>query len=171
MDQSLPNNQQKRSPQNAVPIGALRQGNVTAQERGIISGDNIQFGRLRRRTRLSQSESQSSGPEEEQLSSSVEASARRTQNHHQQDQEHPFPIMKSSGTTNHQNKKSRNRTSSETEQGGKGSSRGPTQRKRGHSETENRPRWDKYDTCHTRNGREMCVMSLNYCNDYFLSVC
>lgn len=166
MDQSLRNRQQNGAPENAVPVGTSRQGSVPAQERGIISGDNVQFRRLRQRTRLSQSESQSSGPEEEQLSSSVDARvSRRTPNHQQV---HGQPITKSSGTPHHQNKKSRNRTSSETEQGVKGGSRGPTQRKRVHSETENRSRWEKYDTCHTRNGREMCVTSLNYCNDYFV---
>lgn len=166
MDQSLPNRQQNGAPENAVPVGTSRQGSVPAQERGIISGDNVQFRRLRQRTRLSHSESQSSGPEDEQLSSSVEARvSRRTQNH-QQDQGHP--VTKSSGTPHHQNKKKHNRTSSETEQGSKGASRGPTQRKRGHSEMENRSRWDKYDTCHTRNGREMCVTCLNYYNDYFV---
>lgn len=164
MDQSLPNRQQNGASDKAAPVGTSRQGSVPAQERGIISGDNVQFRRLRQRTRLSQSESQSSGPEEEQLSSSVEARvSRRTQNH-QQNKGHP--VTKSSGTPQFQNKK--NRTTSETEQGGKGGSRGPTQRKRGHSETENRSRWDKYDTCHTGNGREMCVTSLNCHNDYFV---
>ncbi|XP_061588509.1 eukaryotic translation elongation factor 1 delta a (guanine nucleotide exchange protein) isoform X2 [Cololabis saira] len=68
MDQ---NRQQRGLPPNAVPVGAFRQGNVPTMERGIISGDNIQFGRIRRRSRLSQSES--SGAEEERLGSSVEA--------------------------------------------------------------------------------------------------
>lgn len=164
MDQSLPNHPQNGAPENAVPFGILKQGSIPARERGIISGDNVQFRRLRRRTRLSQSESQSSGPEEEQLSSSLEANVSKRSQNHQQDQGHP--VTKSAGTPHQQNRKSRNRTSSETERGGKGGSRGPTQRKRGHSETENRPRWDKYDTCRTRNGREMCVTSWKYNNDY-----
>ncbi|KAK2822576.1 hypothetical protein Q5P01_022641 [Channa striata] len=141
MDQSLPDHQRKRAPLNAVPIGVIRQGQVPAMERGIISGDNVQFGRLRQRSRLSQSESQSSGAEDEQLSSSVEATGSRRPQNPQQVQGHPFTTVKSSGTPHNQFKKSRTRASSETEQGGKGS-RGPTQRKRGHSETESRPRWD-----------------------------
>lgn len=157
MDQSLPNQQQK--------------GSIAAQERGIISGDNVQFGRLRRRTRLSQSESQSSGPEEEQPSSSVDARNSRRPHNPLQDQDPPFITVKSSGSAGHQNKKSRNRTSSETEQGGKGGSKGPSQRKRGHSETENRPRWDKYDACHSGHGREMCAVTTNCNNDFFMSVC
>ncbi|XP_067329844.1 eukaryotic translation elongation factor 1 delta a (guanine nucleotide exchange protein) isoform X2 [Channa argus] len=141
MDQSLPDHQQKRAPLNAVPVGVFRQGQVPALERGIISGDNIQFGRLRQRTRLSQSESQSSGAEEGQLSSSLEASGSRRTHDPQLVQGHPFVTLKSSGTPFHQFKKSHTRTSSETEQGGKGS-RGLSQRKRGHSETESRPRCD-----------------------------
>ncbi|XP_028986616.1 eukaryotic translation elongation factor 1 delta a (guanine nucleotide exchange protein) isoform X3 [Betta splendens] len=137
MDQPLTNQQHKGS----VPVG---QGSIGAQERGIISGDNVQFGRLRRRTRLSQSESQSSGPEEEQVSSSVDARRSGRAHNPQQDQEPPPAPAKPSACTGLQNKKSRNRTSSETE-GGKGGSRGPMQRKRGHSETENRPRPDKPD--------------------------
>ncbi|XP_040000563.1 uncharacterized protein LOC120799427 isoform X3 [Xiphias gladius] len=202
MDQSLPNHQQRGAPQRAVPVGAFRQGNVPTLERGIISGDNVQFGRLRRRTHLSQSESQSSGAEDEWLSSSMEARgsygqspilqgmqaegiwynrsayeqaessyqrwlatnngplsssprspstrgsmtfhSRRTHNQ-QQDQGHPVRTVKASGTPHRRNSRGRHRTSSETEQGGKGS-RGPNQRKRGLSETESRPRWDKYDT-------------------------
>ncbi|XP_071348071.1 eukaryotic translation elongation factor 1 delta a (guanine nucleotide exchange protein) isoform X2 [Trachinotus anak] len=212
MDQSWPNRQQRGAPQNAVPVGAIRQVNVPTSERGIISGDNVQFGRLRRRTRLSQSESQSSGPEDERLSSSVEASGSygqspilqgmqaegiwynrsayeqaegnyqrrlatnnngplsssprspntrgsltyrsRRAHDQQQDQGHPVTTVKASGTPHRQYSRGRNRTSSETEQGGKGS-KGPNQRKRGLSETESRPRRDKYDTSHTRNGRDL----------------
>uniref|UniRef100_UPI0037E86014 elongation factor 1-delta-like isoform X2 n=1 Tax=Semicossyphus pulcher TaxID=241346 RepID=UPI0037E86014 len=58
-----------------------------------------------------------------------------------QQQEHHVTTVKASGTPHRQYSRGRNRTSSETEQGGKGS-RGPTQRKRGLSETESRPRWD-----------------------------
>ncbi|XP_023128940.1 eukaryotic translation elongation factor 1 delta a (guanine nucleotide exchange protein) isoform X2 [Amphiprion ocellaris] len=194
MDQSLPNRQQRGAPQNAAPVGAFRQGNAPAVERGIISGDNIQFRRLRRHT-----QSESSGAEEEWLSSSVEASGSYGQspvlqgmqseairyncntyeqaesNHHrrlasngngplsssprspntrgsltfhsrrihgqQQDQGYPVTTVKASGTPHRQFSRGRNRTSSETEQGGKGS-RGPHPRKRGLSETESRPRWD-----------------------------
>ncbi|XP_040910431.1 elongation factor 1-delta-like isoform X2 [Toxotes jaculatrix] len=197
MDQSLPSHQQRGAPQDAVPVGTFGQGNVPPLERGIISGDNLQFGRLRHRTSLSQSESQSSGAEDERLSSSIEASgsygqspilqgmqaegiwynrnayeqaesnyqrrltsnnngplsssprssnrgsltfhSRRT-NKQQQDQGHPVTTVKASGTPHRQYSRGRNRTSSETEHGGKGS-RGPNQRKRGPSETE-RPRWD-----------------------------
>ncbi|XP_047444817.1 elongation factor 1-delta-like isoform X2 [Mugil cephalus] len=195
MDQSRATRQQGGTPQSAVPVGASRQGNVPALERGIISGDNIQFRRLRQRTRLSQSES--SG--EEWLSSSVEASGSYGQspvlqgiqaeaswrnrssyedaegNFHrrlasngngpfsssprspntrgsftahsrrghgqQQDQGHTVTTVKASGTPHRQLNKGRNRTSSETEQGGKGS-RGPHPRKRGLSETESKPRRD-----------------------------
>ncbi|XP_030015854.1 eukaryotic translation elongation factor 1 delta a (guanine nucleotide exchange protein) isoform X1 [Sphaeramia orbicularis] len=73
MDRSRTNPQQGGAPQYSLPVGTPRQGAVPVLERGIISGDNVQFGRLRRRTRLSQSESQSSGAEEEWLSSSLEA--------------------------------------------------------------------------------------------------
>lgn len=209
MDQSLPSNQHKGATTGGV--------NVPTLERGIISGDNIQFGRLRRRTRLSQSES--SGPEDERLGSSLEAAgsygrspilqgmqaegvwynrgayeqaesnyhrrlasnnnngplsssprspnargsltfrSRRAQEH-QQDHGHPVATVKASGTPHRQSSRGRSRTSSETEQGGRGS-KGPNQRKRGFSETENRPRRDKYDTSHTGNGRDlMCVFSL-----------
>ncbi|XP_023264744.1 elongation factor 1-delta-like isoform X2 [Seriola lalandi dorsalis] len=198
MDQSLPNRQQKGTPRQAAPVGATRQVNVPTLERGIISGDNVQFGRLRRHTRLSQSESQSSGPEDERLSSSVEASGsygqspilqgmqaegiwynrsayeqaesnyqrrlasnnnghlsssprspntrgsltfRSRRGHDQkQDQGHPVTTVKASGTPHRQYSRGRNRTSSETEKGGKGS-KGPNQRKRGLSETE-RPKRD-----------------------------
>ncbi|CAI5640848.1 unnamed protein product [Oreochromis niloticus] len=187
MDQSGQNHQQSRAPQNAVPMGAFRQGSVPALERGIISGDNVQFGRLRRHTRLSQSES--SGAEEEWLSSSVEASGSygqspvlqglqaeavwynrnihdqvesggplsssprspntrgfslshsRPNQSQQQGQGPSVTTVKASGTPHRQIGKGRNRTSSETEQGGKGS-RGPHPRKRGISETESKPKRD-----------------------------
>ncbi|XP_030608219.1 eukaryotic translation elongation factor 1 delta a (guanine nucleotide exchange protein) isoform X2 [Archocentrus centrarchus] len=184
MDQSCPHHQQSGAPQNAVPMGAFKQGNVPALERGIISGDNIQFGRLRRHTRLSQSES--SGAEEEWLGSSVEASGSygespvlqaeavwynrnvykqvessgqlsssprspntrgslppqsRPIQSHLQGQEHSVTTVKASGTPHRQIGRGRNRSSSETEQGGKGS-RGPHPRKRGFSETESKPKWD-----------------------------
>ncbi|XP_076732880.1 eukaryotic translation elongation factor 1 delta a (guanine nucleotide exchange protein) isoform X1 [Maylandia zebra] len=187
MDQSCQNHQQSRAPQNAVPMGTFRQGSVPALERGIISGDNVQFGRLRRHTRLSQSES--SGAEEEWLSSSVEASGSygqspvlqglqaeavwynrnihdqvesggllsssprspntrgfllyhsRPNQSHLQGQGPSVTTVKASGTPHRQIGKGRNRTSSETEQGGKGS-RGPHPRKRGISETESKPKRD-----------------------------
>ncbi|XP_072219255.1 uncharacterized protein [Leuresthes tenuis] len=210
MDQ---NRQRRGNPQNAVPVGAFRQGNIPSVERGIISGDNIQFGRLRHRSRLSQSEG--SGAEEERLGSSVEASSsygrspvfqgmqaeavwynrgayeqaesnyqrrlasngngplsssprspnnrghltfhsRRTHGEPQA-QEHAVTV-KASGAPHRQFNRGRNRTSSETEQGGRGS-RGPHPRKRGFSETDGK--WDKYDTSHTGNGRDvMCVCSV-----------
>ncbi|XP_041849709.1 uncharacterized protein LOC121645316 isoform X5 [Melanotaenia boesemani] len=201
-------NHQRGAPQNAIPVGAFRQGDVPTIERGIISGDNVQFGRLRHRSRLSQSES--SGAEEERLGSSVEASSShgrspvlqgvqaeamssynrsafehaesnyqrwlvangngplsssprspntrapltfhsRRAHGQQQDQEHTITTVKASGTPHRQFIRGRNRASSETEQGSKGS-KGPHLRKRGLSETESRPKWDKYDTSHTGNG-------------------
>nr|XP_046263808.1 eukaryotic translation elongation factor 1 delta a (guanine nucleotide exchange protein) isoform X2 [Scatophagus argus] len=187
MDQSLPNHQQGGAPQAAAPVGAPRPGNIPTKKRGIISGDKDQFGRLRRHTRLS--ESQSSGAEEEWLSTSLEAGgsygqspilqgvqaelaegscqrqltssrngllsssprspnargyssfqSKRTRSQ-QQDQGHPVTTVKASGTPHRQYSRGRNRTSSETEQRGKGS-RGPTQRKRGLSETDSKPVWD-----------------------------
>ncbi|XP_033506898.1 eukaryotic translation elongation factor 1 delta a (guanine nucleotide exchange protein) isoform X1 [Epinephelus lanceolatus] len=195
MDQSWPNRQQGGVPQHAIPMGAFRQGNNPTMERAISSGDKVQFERLRRRTRVSES----SGAEEEWLNTSMEASgsygqsptfhtmhaegnlysrspfehaeenykrwlasntngaqsasprspttrgymtfqSRRSRTQ-QQDQGHHVTTVKASGTPHRLITRGRNRTSSETEQGGKGS-RGPTQRKRGFSETESRPRWD-----------------------------
>ncbi|XP_034559914.1 uncharacterized protein LOC117827420 [Notolabrus celidotus] len=194
MDQSLPNRQQGRAPQHAAtPMGAFRQGNIPTLERGVISGDKVQFGRPQRHMRLSHSEGHSSG--EEWLSSSMEGGSygrspvlrgmqaegnwhqrgayeqaegnyqRRVapngngllsssprspntrgymtyRNRGQRQEGHPITV-KASGTPHRQYSRGRNRTSSETEQGSKGS-RGPSQRKRGLSETESRPRWDKY---------------------------
>lgn len=214
MDRSRTNPQQGGAPQYALPVGSPRQGSVPVVERGIISGDNVQFGRLRRRTRLSQSESQSSGAEEEWLSSSLEAGGsygrspvlqgmqaehvwysrgayeqaegsyqRRlvsggngplsssprspnTRGHmtfhskraHGQEQSpsHTVTTVKSSGTPHRQISRGRYRTSSENEERGKGS-RGPAPRKRGLSETEGRPRWDKYDASHSGMGETGCV--------------
>ncbi|XP_073348198.1 elongation factor 1-delta-like isoform X2 [Pagrus major] len=213
MDQSFPNYQHGGAPQPAAPVGAFRLGNVPTQERGIISGDKVQFGRPRRHIRLSQSEGQGSGTEEEWLSSSMEgtgsygqspilqgmqaegmwyqrsayehaesnyqrwraangsgalSSSPRSPNTRgyqsfqtrrsrgqQQDQGHPVTTVKASGTPHRQNSKGRYRTSSETEQGGKGS-RGPTQRRRGLSETEGRPRWDN-----TKMSGLQCLASEN----------
>ncbi|TDH05866.1 hypothetical protein EPR50_G00126860 [Perca flavescens] len=59
----------------------------------------------------------------------------------QQDPGHPVTTVKASGTPHRRYSRGRNRTSSETEQGGKGS-KGPTQRKRGLSETKSKPRWE-----------------------------
>lgn len=213
MDQCLPNSQQ------ATPVGAFRQGNIPSKERGIISGEKDKFGRLRRDSRLSQSENQSSGAEEEWLSTSMEArssygqspilqgmqaegiwyhrsaheqaesnhqrwnasngngplsssprspntrgylsfQSRRTRSQ-QQDEGHPITTVKASGTPHRQYSRGRNRTTSETEQRGK-SSRAPTWRKRGLSETESWPIWDKYGICHTGNGRDMVVVFLAY---------
>ncbi|CAJ1072786.1 elongation factor 1-delta-like isoform X1 [Xyrichtys novacula] len=53
---------------------------------------------------------------------------------------HPITV-RASGTPHRHYSRGRNRTSSETEQGSRGG-RGPSQRKRGLSETEYRPRWD-----------------------------
>ncbi|XP_031150364.1 eukaryotic translation elongation factor 1 delta a (guanine nucleotide exchange protein) isoform X2 [Sander lucioperca] len=205
MDQSWPNHQQGGAPQHAVPVGTFRQGNNPT-----IGGDEVQFGRLRQRTRLS--ESHSFGAEEEWLSTSMEArgsygqspvlqgmqaegilyncstyeqtesnyqqrlasngngplsSSPRSPNTRgymtfqsrrslaqQQDPGHPVTTVKASGTPHRRYSRGRNRTSSETEQGGKGS-KGPTQRKRGLSETKSKPRWEKYGTSHTGNGRDV----------------
>ncbi|XP_074507798.1 eukaryotic translation elongation factor 1 delta a (guanine nucleotide exchange protein) isoform X3 [Sebastes fasciatus] len=208
MDQSGPNHQPGGAPQHAVPVGTFRQGNNPTMERSIISGDKVQFGRLRQHT-----ESQSSGAEEECLSNSMKASGSYGQspNLHgmqaegtlynrsafekaehnyqrwlasngngplsssprspntrsymtfqsrlgrgqQQDQGHPVTTVKASGTPHRRYSRGRNRTSSETEQGGRGS-RGATQRKRGFSETESRPRWDN-----TKMSGLQCLASEN----------
>ncbi|CAN9502946.1 unnamed protein product [Ophioblennius macclurei] len=175
MDPSWPNRHQRGTPQSAVPMGVFR------QDRGIISGDNLQFGRLRRPVRISQSEG--SGAEEDWLSSSPMASGSYGQspvqygeggwghrgsyeqaesNHlhrfpssprspntrgaltfHSRrgtGQDHGVATVRASGTPHRQSSRGRYRTSSETEQGGKG--RGHQPRKRGLSETEGRSRWD-----------------------------
>ncbi|KAF1383703.1 hypothetical protein PFLUV_G00134600 [Perca fluviatilis] len=197
MDQSWSNRQQGGAPQHAVPVGTFRQGNNPTLERSTISGDKVPFGRLPRRTRLS--ESHSFGAEEEWLSTSREASGSYGQSPvlqgmqaegilynrsayeqaesnyqqrlasngngplsssprspntrgymtfqsrrslaQQQDPGHPVTTVKASGTPHRRYSRGRNRTSSETEQGGKGS-KGPTQRKRGLSETKSKPRWE-----------------------------
>ncbi|RVE61990.1 hypothetical protein OJAV_G00176570 [Oryzias javanicus] len=191
MDQSRP---QKGIPQTAVPIGSPTQDTPRSVERGIISGDNIQFGRVRRRSHLSQSES--SGPEDERLGSSVEGgcsygrspvlqamqeegvlynlrsfeqaesprqgqlasngsgplsfsprspNARgpfgvhsRRANGQKQDEGQSIPTVKASGTPHRHLSGGRHRTSSESDQGGKGS-KGPHPRKRGLSETKTKP--------------------------------
>ncbi|XP_075877813.1 eukaryotic translation elongation factor 1 delta a (guanine nucleotide exchange protein) isoform X2 [Nelusetta ayraudi] len=61
--------------------------------------------------------------------------ARRTRGQ-QQDEGHSVPTVKASGIPHRQSSRGRNRTSSETEQGGQGS-RGPYWRRRGFSEAEN----------------------------------
>uniref|UniRef100_A0A8C7XSM4 Eukaryotic translation elongation factor 1 delta a (guanine nucleotide exchange protein) n=1 Tax=Oryzias sinensis TaxID=183150 RepID=A0A8C7XSM4_9TELE len=191
MDQSR---QQKGVPHHAGPAGSPSQGNVRSVERGIISGDNVQFGRVRRRSHLSQSES--SGAEEERLGSSVEAGcsygrspvlqamqeeavlhnlrsleqaespgrgqlassgsgplsfsprspkargpfgvhSRRT-NGQKQDEGHTIPTVKASGTPHRHLSGGRHRTSSESDQGGKGG-KGPHPKKRGPPEMKNKP--------------------------------
>uniref|UniRef100_A0A8D3BV68 Eukaryotic translation elongation factor 1 delta a (guanine nucleotide exchange protein) n=2 Tax=Scophthalmus maximus TaxID=52904 RepID=A0A8D3BV68_SCOMX len=82
----------------------------------------------------------SSSPRSPNARGSLTFHARRGGNP-QQSQAQPVATVKASGTPHRQSSRGRNRTSSETEQGGKGS-RGPHQRKRGPSETEGRPRWD-----------------------------
>ncbi|TNN51503.1 Elongation factor 1-delta [Liparis tanakae] len=71
----------------------------------------------------------------------------------QQDRGHPVGAAKAAGVAHRRYIRGRNRTSSETERGGKGS-KGPTRRRRGFSETESRPRWDKYASAHTGNGQD-----------------
>ncbi|XP_029308800.1 eukaryotic translation elongation factor 1 delta a (guanine nucleotide exchange protein) isoform X4 [Cottoperca gobio] len=211
MDQSQPNRQQGGVPQHAVPVGTFRQGNNPRMEESIISGDKVQFGRLHRRTRLS--EGHSSGAEEERLSTSMEgrgwygqspvlqgmqaegilpnrstheqnernyqrrlpsngngplSSSPRSPNTRrymtfqskrsrgqQQDQGHPGTTVKASATPHRRYSRGRNRTSSETEQGSKGSW-GPTQRRKVFSETESRPRWDN-----TKMSGLQCLASEN----------
>ncbi|XP_034469854.1 eukaryotic translation elongation factor 1 delta a (guanine nucleotide exchange protein) isoform X2 [Hippoglossus hippoglossus] len=70
-------------------------------------------------------------------------------------QQDPVPIVKASGTPHRQSSRGRNRTSSENEQGGKGS-RGPYHRKRVHSETQSRPKWDN-----TKMSGLQCLASEN----------
>lgn len=86
----------------------------------------------------------------------------------QQDGGHPVTTVKASGTPHHQHSRGWNRTSSESEQVGRGS-RGPARRKRGLSETESRLIWDKYGICRTGNGRAMmCVFGFfNHHDDFF----
>lgn len=231
MDQSLPSRQQGGAPQRGAPMGAFR-ANVGSRERVIVGGERDQFGRMRRRVRLSQSES--SGAEEEWMSTSLEGAGsygqspvfqgmqsegiwyqrsmyEQAESNYQRrlvsngngplsssprspntrgyttfqprrsrasDYDH-IATVKASGTPQRQYSKGRNRTSSETEQGSKGS-RGPAQRKRGLSETEYRPRWDKYGTSHSGNGRDMmlCVSSdyltpvvFSFCFIFLLFIC
>ncbi|XP_061777013.1 elongation factor 1-delta-like [Nerophis ophidion] len=123
---------------------------ATTKERSIISGDNLQFGKLRRHARSSQPEK----TEDECLSSSVEmcpspglqalSSSPRSPNtkhwnvHPKRPQQEGanVPTVKSSGTPHRRYSRGRYRTSSETEKGGRGS-REPKARKRGVSGSEN----------------------------------
>ncbi|XP_061879695.1 eukaryotic translation elongation factor 1 delta a (guanine nucleotide exchange protein) isoform X2 [Entelurus aequoreus] len=122
---------------------------ATTKERSIISGDNLQFGKLRRHARSSQPEK----TEDERLSSSVEmsrspglqaesvakplSSSPRSPNtkhwnvHPKRPQQEGanVPTVKSSGTPHRRYSRGRHRTSSETEKGGRGS-REPKARKR-----------------------------------------
>ncbi|XP_062259685.1 eukaryotic translation elongation factor 1 delta a (guanine nucleotide exchange protein) isoform X2 [Platichthys flesus] len=70
-------------------------------------------------------------------------------------QQEPVPVVKASGTPHRQSSRGRHRTSSENEQGGKGS-RGPYHRKRLHSETQSRPKWDN-----TKMSGLQCLASEN----------
>lgn len=183
----------------ALPLGVLSQSNNPSLERSIIKS-KAQFGRVRRHSRLSQSES--SGAEEEWLSPSADATSSYSRSpllqcipaqglmYHRsafeqaestdqcwdqsnsnevlsssprspntrsyfssqsglsrslhQNKGHPAAPMKSSGAHHHQSIRGRNRTSSETEPRTK-SSKTPSQRKRGLSETESWTLRDKYD--------------------------
>lgn len=183
----------------ALPSGGLSQSTSPPLERSIIKS-KAQFGRVRRHSRLSQSES--SGAEEEWLGPSAVATSsyarspvlqcipaqgvmyhrsafEQTESTDQcgappngievlsssprspntrsyfssqsglsrsphQNRGHPAAPVKSSGAHHHQSIRGRNRTSSETEPRAK-SSRTPTQRKRGLSETESWTLRDKYD--------------------------
>lgn len=183
----------------ALPLVVLSQSNNPSLERSIIKS-KAQFGRVRRHSCLSQSES--SGAEEEWLSPSADttssyarspllqcipaqglmyhrsafeqadstdqgraqsnsnealSSSPRSPNTRSyfishsglsrslhQNKGQPAAPMKSSGTHHHQSIRGRNRTSSETEPRAK-SSKTPTQRKRGLSETESWILRDKYD--------------------------
>ncbi|XP_077414739.1 eukaryotic translation elongation factor 1 delta a (guanine nucleotide exchange protein) isoform X2 [Vanacampus margaritifer] len=120
-------------------------------ERSIISGDNLQFGKMRRHP--------SSGPEEAFSGSPAEAggssgrspalhgetfksfsprspNARGHWAKRQQQDGAPIPTVKSSGTPHRRYSRGRYRTSSEAEKGGKGS-REPKSRRRGLSESDN----------------------------------
>lgn len=68
MDQSLPNTQQGQAPHQA-----FKPANAPSKEKGIVGAEKGRFGRLKRESRLSQSDGQSSGAEEECLGTSVEA--------------------------------------------------------------------------------------------------
>nr|XP_061798735.1 elongation factor 1-delta-like isoform X3 [Nerophis lumbriciformis] len=129
---------------------------ATTKERSIISGDNLQFGKLRRHARSSQPEK----TEDERLSSSAEmgrspglqaesvakplSSSPRSPNtkhwnvHPKRPQQEGanVPTVKSSGTPHRRYSRGRHRTSSETEKGSRGS-REPKARKRGVSGSEN----------------------------------
>ncbi|XP_061653644.1 elongation factor 1-delta-like isoform X2 [Phyllopteryx taeniolatus] len=143
---------QSKSEQGGAPKPAA------TPERSIISGDNLQFGKMRRHARLSQSENQTSGPEEEYLGSSAEAggsygrspgvhakifkphsSSPRSPRGHwakrpQQDSAQ-IPTVKSSGTPHRRYSRGRYRTSSETEKGARGA-REPKFRRKGLSESD-----------------------------------
>ncbi|XP_061550186.1 elongation factor 1-delta-like isoform X2 [Phycodurus eques] len=144
---------QSKSEQGGAPKPAA------TPERSIISGDNLQFGKMRRHARSSQSENQTSGPEEEYLGSSAEAggsygrspgvhakifkphsSSPRSPRAHwakrpQQDSSQ-IPTVKSSGTPHRHYSRGRYRTSSETEKGARGA-REPKFRRKGLSESDN----------------------------------
>ncbi|XP_061798781.1 elongation factor 1-delta-like isoform X3 [Nerophis lumbriciformis] len=129
---------------------------ATTKERSIISGDNLQFGKLRRHARSSQPEK----TEDERLSSSAEmgrspglqaesvakplSSSPRSPNtkhwnvHPKRPQQEGanVPTVKSSGTPHRRYSRGRHRTSSETEKGSRGS-REPKARKRAVSGSEN----------------------------------
>lgn len=174
MDQSVPNSQQGQAPQQA-----FQPTSAPSKEKGIVGAPKGKFGRLKRETRLSQSEGQSSGAEDERFGTSLESKspygqspvlqgmhaknshyrnghlsssprspntrghfqARRTRGQ-QLDEGHSVPTVKASGIPHRQSSRGRNRTSSETEQGGQGS-RGPYRRRRGFSEAENGSVWEK----------------------------
>ena len=104
----------------------------------------------------------SSSPRSPNTKGYLNSKSRRTRSQ-QQDGGQPITTVKASGTPHRQSSRGRNRTSSETEHGGK-SRKEPTRRKGGLSETESCPMWDKYGNSHTRNGRDMtsvfCVFFL-----------
>lgn len=139
-------------------------------ERSIISGDNVQFGRLRPRVRVSESEKQSCGAEDERTSTFTEARVSHGQSRGVEGARNPTsegsPAFQSR-PTHRRYSRGRSRTSSESEKKGKGSKE-PVRRKRVFSETEPRPRWDKYDPCRSRNGRA-CV-GLGFYHEYFVGV-
>lgn len=67
MDQSVPNSQQGKAPQQA-----FQPATAPSKEKGIVGAPKGKFGRQKRESRLSQSEGQSSGAEDERFGTSLE---------------------------------------------------------------------------------------------------
>lgn len=100
-------------------------------------------------------EALSSSPRSPNTRSYFSPQARLSRGQHQ-NKGHPADTIKASGTQAHQSCRGQNRSSSETEARAK-SSRTPTQRRRGFSETESRPMRDKYDRSSGEWFRHACL--------------